>query len=84
METIEGYGYFHNNCIYESAYVLMSFHRTKAGAYRAMRADLMRRWEDGEKNRLRIPKKWGIRKWSNTSLTHHGFKVEQYTLEIND
>ncbi len=36
------YGYFYNSCIYESAPGLVSLHQTKAGAWRAMRAN---KWE---------------------------------------
>lgn len=34
------YGFFYNDCIYESAPRLVSMHLTKAGAYRAMKAYL--------------------------------------------
>lgn len=34
---IKGFGFFYSDCKYEDALTLRSFHRTKAGAYRAMR-----------------------------------------------
>lgn len=40
------YGFFHCDCIYESAYGLVSLHASKAGAYRAMVAYQWDRWEE--------------------------------------
>lgn len=42
---IKGYGFFYTDCRYEVSPLLHSFHRTKAGAYRAMRKHLLNVWE---------------------------------------
>jgi hypothetical protein len=42
--TVKGYGFFYTECHHEIAPLLKSFHRTKAGAYRAMRKFLMEEW----------------------------------------
>lgn len=44
-DTIEGFGFFHTYDMYDSGAHLVSFHWTKAGAYRAMRAKLVADWE---------------------------------------
>lgn len=41
-EPAQLWGFFHTTCIYESAAALVSLHRTKAGAWRAM---WRRQWE---------------------------------------
>lgn len=40
------WGFFHTTCIYESAAALVSLHRTKAGAWRAMHRAQWQAWED--------------------------------------
>ena len=39
------YGFFHTTCIYESAAALMSLHKTKAGAWKAMHKHQWDIWE---------------------------------------
>ena len=38
------YAFQFNDCIYESTYATMSLHRTKKGAYLAMRKYLLEEW----------------------------------------
>lgn len=50
LRAIEGpvnelYGFFHTSCIYESAAALVSLHRTKRSAVRAMIAHQYAAWE---------------------------------------
>lgn len=40
------YGFFYNDCIYESAPALISLHRTKEGAWKAMHKHQWDQWED--------------------------------------
>jgi hypothetical protein len=40
------YGFFHTACVHESAAALVSLHRTKAGAWRAMWRYQWGRWEE--------------------------------------
>lgn len=40
----EVYAVMYTPCMYESAYVPLSYHRTKAGAYRAMRKSKLEAW----------------------------------------
>jgi hypothetical protein len=42
---VKGYGFFYSDCKYEVPPILQSFHRTKAGAYRAMRTFLRSEWD---------------------------------------
>lgn len=42
---IHGYGFFFTDCHHEVPFLLQSFHRTKLGAYRAMRKFLLDEWE---------------------------------------
>lgn len=42
--VVKGYGFFYTECHHEIAPLLKSFHRTKAGAYRAMRKFLLEEW----------------------------------------
>lgn len=40
------FGFFHCSCVYESGHSLVSLHRSKAGAYKAMRRNILAQWED--------------------------------------
>ena len=42
----EVYAFEWCSCIYESGYTVESLHKTKAGAYKAMRKALLERWEE--------------------------------------
>ncbi|WP_441280604.1 hypothetical protein [Tardiphaga sp. 862_B3_N1_1] len=53
------YGFFHTDCIFESAAAMVSLHRTKAGAYRAMRLQQWQAWEELQREQ-RTPRKWGL------------------------
>ena len=46
------FGYFHSNCIYESAQALVSLHASKAGAWRAMHAARWAHEVDGREFQL--------------------------------
>lgn len=41
------YGYCYNPCTYESGEITISLHRTKAGAWRALRRDVWEKAVDG-------------------------------------
>lgn len=43
MKTL--YGFFHTTCIYDSAAVLMSLHKSKRGAWKAMHKHQWDQWE---------------------------------------
>ena len=44
----EFYGFFHTDSIYESGYVLVSLHKTKKGAVRAMISHQHKAWEKAQ------------------------------------
>jgi hypothetical protein len=50
------YAAYHNPMYYESAAGIISLHRTKAGAYRAMRAHLLAEYARWYDNRIRYGK----------------------------
>ena len=43
--VFEGFGFYYTDCTHEVPFILQSFHRTKAGAYAAMRKRLVEDWE---------------------------------------
>jgi hypothetical protein len=57
--TIRGYGFYFTDCCYEVPLIQQSFHRTKAGAYRAMRKFLVERTEKHYTDYKTEPRKWG-------------------------
>lgn len=50
------FGFFHTDCTFESAAALVSLHRTKAGAYRAMNRRQWREWEELQ-HQQRMPRR---------------------------
>jgi hypothetical protein len=42
---LKGYGFYYTDCHYEVPLILQSFHRTKKGAYQAMRERLQEDWD---------------------------------------
>jgi hypothetical protein len=60
---MEIYEFLHTDCIYESAYRTVSVHRTKKGAYKAMRAFLEREYTEWRDNNILLgkdPHKFGV------------------------
>lgn len=49
--TMKIYGFFHSDCVYESAPRLVSMHYTKAGAYKAMKRYLFDKYEEWRRRR---------------------------------
>lgn len=58
--TIRGYGFFFTDCHHEVPLIRQSFHRTKAGAYRAMRKFLVERSEENYKHYKEGPRRHQI------------------------
>lgn len=46
------YAFEHLECIHESAFYVVSLHKTKQGAYKAMREDLIYRYNDWRNSNL--------------------------------
>ncbi|GEM_PF-2255639 len=46
LSNLRLWGFFHTDCIFESAAALISLHRSKAGAYRAMNRRQWMAWEE--------------------------------------
>ncbi|MNS66166.1 hypothetical protein D3C72_993680 [compost metagenome] len=46
LSELKLFGFFHNDCVVESAAALVSLHLTKAGAYRAMNRRQWLAWEE--------------------------------------
>lgn len=56
---VQLWGFFHTDCIHESAAALVSLHRTKRGAWKAMHRAQWEIWEDarsGENTNLHLSK----------------------------
>lgn len=65
------YGFFYNSCIFESAPGLQSLHLTKAGAYKAMRADMIKVAMEDRENSPYKSKGWTKEKpidWRSWSI----------------
>lgn len=71
------YGFLYTTCTYESAAYPMSLHKTKAGAYKAMREFILRkynRWHydwlvyggkrNGDLNKIGIHEAWFIKEFN--------------------
>ncbi len=65
------YEFIYCDCIYESAYATVSMHKTLAGAYKSMRSNLLKEYDDWYNNRIMFGKdrdrtdKFGIfSRWS--------------------
>jgi len=65
------YGFFYCSCIYESADALQSLHRTKAGAWHALRAALFARAVQEREAALRFGRHLTVERW---------WKYERYTV----
>lgn len=46
LSSLKLWGFFHTDCIFESAAALISLHHSKAGAYRAMNRRQWLAWEE--------------------------------------
>jgi hypothetical protein len=60
--TIRGYGFYYTDMHWEVPLIQQSFHRTKAGAYRAMRKFLVKQWEDHFERYKTEDRHWRSRK----------------------
>jgi len=86
MASIEGFGFFYTDCIYEGCTSLQSFHKTKAGAYQAMRKRLVADWE--EEFQLYVTSERN--EWKRTTylqakqLWHTRYRVFPHSIEIQD
>jgi hypothetical protein len=50
------YKFLYCSCIFESSYSTISLHRTKAGAYKAMRHHIMTEYQNWYEDRIRFGK----------------------------
>lgn len=56
--TVRGYGFYFTDCYHEVPLIQQSFHRTKAGAYRAMRKFLVERSEEHYSQYKQEERRW--------------------------
>jgi hypothetical protein len=90
---IRGYGFYYTDCYHEVPLIQQSFHRTKIGAYRAMREFLTKEVEEHynryktEERRYRYdPKKPSDKRqgrWYGP-FPHSKWKIMPYVMEIKD
>lgn len=82
--TIRGYGFYYTDCHYEVPLIRKSFHRTKAGAYRAMRKFLLETWDRHWRGYVNERKKWSSALGENSQKrqgTWYGpFEFSKYTV----
>lgn len=80
-----------NECVHESASVILSYHQTKAGAYRAARRHRLAFWAERD-NMYRnsdATKRQPFTRARGRSCTHDHFwgtllKIKPYTIKIED
>lgn len=85
--TIRGYGFYFTDCHYEVPLIQQSFHRTKAGAYRAMRKFLVARCEERIQRDRESPRKWDKYKRSarwHSPFAHCKWAVQPATVYVNE
>jgi hypothetical protein len=83
---LHGYGFYYTDMHWEVPLIQQSFHRTKAGAYRAMRAFLLEEWErnwtgyvqDKRRGRYKRQTHW------HSPFAHSKWKVLPAVLEVKE
>jgi hypothetical protein len=90
---IRGYGFFYTDCHHEVPLIQQSFHRTKKGAYRAMRNFLEKKWATHREREVTENRKYSFNKnlpsdkrqgrWYNPFM-HSLYKVLPTTVEIHE
>ena len=72
------YQFLYCDCIYESSHLTMSLHKTKKGAYQAMRKYIIKNYTDWYDERIL----WGKDRKSSIKFgTHENWCVKEITLE---
>lgn len=71
------YAFCYTSCVYESAHAPVSLHKTKAGAYRAMKRFLFEQIE----NAYASQNAYGNRYWSKSPLDHCGWSIQEFEVE---
>ena len=85
---LRGYGFFFSDCEYEVPLIRQSFHRTKKGAYLAMRKFLTQGWEEWRKSEVEFPRMYDGQ--SKRHDRHYGpyphaiWAIRPDTLEVNE
>ena len=72
------YEFLHTDCIYESAYRTISIHRTKAGAYKAMRKHIEEEYAQWRNDSIEL----GKSPFNHKFGTHEAWKIR--TIELQD
>ena len=76
---MEIYEFIYTSCIYESASATMSMHRTKLGAYKAMREFILTDYTQWYDQRIMYGK--GDRRWEDKYGTHCRWGVRSQELK---
>lgn len=71
------YEFLYCSCIFESAYGTISLHRTKAGAYKAMRKHIMTKYQKWYDERILYGKD---RRWGHKFGCHEAWRVGEQEL----
>lgn len=71
------YAFKHTSCIYESAHAVVSLHRTKRGAFKAMVRFMNQRWQDNRDEGLMYGLSRGL-----DSLQHEAWCIRE--MEVID
>jgi len=84
-ETIEGFGFFYTDCHWEVPLIIQSFHRTKAGAYRAMRKRILADWESGFARYVEEERRFYKRqcRWPNP-FAHSVYRVLPHRIVVEE
>jgi hypothetical protein len=59
------------DCVYESGFTTISLHETYAGAYKAMRKEILKEWEEGFEQAQWVEREWNklhpriFNRWTN-------------------
>jgi hypothetical protein len=85
-DIIEGFGFFHAYDIYDGGTRLVSFHWTKAGAYKAMRAKRVADWENEREAYVRADRdEWKRSSRSSTKhLQHTVYAVWPHKIKVEE
>ena len=83
--VISGFGFFYTDCYHEVPLILQSFHRTKAGAYRAMRKRMLSDWEHGFARYIEGERRFKKRQCTWYSpLVHSQYRVRPHKIIVEE
>jgi len=66
-----------NLCIYDSDYSIISLHKTKYGAFKAMIKEANKRWQNCRNGQLQ----YGIGRYTFSPLTHEAWRVRAIQID---